>query len=236
MPNESLNNDFHWKSKLEELESLPGETFNKEVVWGKLHSRLQKKSGGKKLVLYWIAAACLLLAILTPLFLSNKEEDVLVRNNPVQQIQSSTSHLLPENNKDSIEVISSTPVEKKSPVSKVENGNKIITSIDHKILTVENISVKKVKKEFIEPEISDSAWAPVDNQVSIAAIAPEKKKLRVVHINELGDPVEESSAMARKTEVHSFQLKLARQEVFVNPSVHPGSTAFTILVLKNSPN
>ena len=125
---------------------------------------------------------------------------------------------------------------KKLPVYQVESLNKIITSIDYKSVAVENAPVKKDKEEFIEPEINNNALAPVDNQVSSNAIEPEKKKLRVVHINDLGDPVEESSAMARKTEVHSFQLKLANQEVFVNPSVHSGSTGFTILTIKNSPN
>ena len=41
--NENPNDDFHWKNKLENLESLPGETFNKEASWEKLHDRLQKK-------------------------------------------------------------------------------------------------------------------------------------------------------------------------------------------------
>ena len=62
MLNEKPNNDFHWKNKLEDLESLPGETFNKEAAWEKLHERMQgKKSQHKKLygigrqqhVYYW---------------------------------------------------------------------------------------------------------------------------------------------------------------------------------------
>jgi hypothetical protein len=30
MLNEKPSNDFHWKNKLEEIESLPGDTFNRE--------------------------------------------------------------------------------------------------------------------------------------------------------------------------------------------------------------
>ena len=49
-----------------------------------------------------------------------------------------------------------------------------------------------------------------------------------MHINELGDPVKESPVVARKTERHSFQMKFANQEVFVNPSIASAKTGFTI--------
>lgn len=237
MLNENLNNDFHWKSKLEELESLPGETYNKEASWEKLHERMQGKRSNKKAIWYWAAAACLLFALFMPWIFSKENENTLVKNNSEQkQIQTPTSHLMPANNKDSIAVISSPPVEKKLPVNPVESAIKIITPVDHTSLTFENAAIKKDKEEFIEPKINNNGLPLLDTQINIIAIVPEKKKLRVVHINELGDPVEESSAMARKTEIHSFQLKLANQEVFVNPSVASGKTGFILLKTKNSPN
>ena len=52
MLNESPNNDFHWRNKLEGLKSNAGELFNKEAAWDKLHGRLQKKSGVKSLFGY----------------------------------------------------------------------------------------------------------------------------------------------------------------------------------------
>ncbi len=236
MSNENLNSEFHWKSKLEELKSLPGEIFNKEASWEKLHGQLQKKPGNKKALWYWAAAACLLAAISVALILSNKKENVLVNNNQVQKkIQPSPSFLRTINDSATSIVISSIPVERKSPARQAENLSKIIKPGDHKILIVENVAAKHDKEESIKSGVINNVITPVDSQISIVASIPFKKKLRVVHINELGDPVEES-IMARKTETHSFQLKLATQEVFANPSVNSASTGFTILTIKNSPN
>lgn len=238
MPNENPNNDFHWKSKLEDLESLPGEKFNKDAAWDKLHMRMQGKRCNKKAVWYWAAAACLLFAILTPWFLSKNNENTLVKNNQEQQkIQSLPSGLVPTNREDSIAFIQTIPAENNSPVNFVENPKKIFIPASHKALAAENVAIKKDKEDFLEPVIIKEAAAPVDTQISIVIIVPEKKKLRVVHINELGEPVEEMPVMtARKTESHSFRLKLANQEVFVNPSGAYRKTGFTILSSKNSPN
>jgi len=236
MLNEKPNNDLYWKDKLQGLESLPGEIFNKEASWEKLHTRLQSKPKNKKVIWYWAAAACLLIAILSPWFLSNKKQNDLVKNNSIKnKIQSSFSQLFPEANKDTSARISSPLTEKKLTVHFVEN-NKIITSFEHKGLRPENVAVKKDKEEFTETEIINNAKTPVDTQISINAFVHEKKKLRVVHINELGDPEEEFPAMTHNTEIHSFQLRLANQEVYVNPSIASGKTGFNILPIKNSPN
>ena len=119
-------------------------------------------------------------------------------------------------------------------MSPIENHKKIITSLVDQSITVENIAIKP-GKEIIEPAIIDDALAPVDTQRSIAAIVPGNKKLRVVHINELGEPAEQT-VMIRKTEMHSFQLKLANQEVFVSPQFTSKITGFTILKTKTSTN
>jgi hypothetical protein len=117
MLHEKPGNDFHWKSKLEELESLPGETFNKDAAWEKLHERMQGKHRNKKALWYWSAAACLLSAIMISwLFLTNKNETILVKNNPVpKQTQSALPHLLNQNKTDRAIAISSLSNEKKSP-------------------------------------------------------------------------------------------------------------------------
>ncbi len=236
MPNENPNNDFHWKNKLESLESLPGERLDKEASWEKLHSRLRKSRNGKRALWYWAAAACLLLALLTPWFLLNKKEGVLVKNSGGQQKnQIPPAHLIPGGNKDSIAFISAISIEKEMPVSTIKKKNRINALVNHGTLTIENVAVQKNSEEFIKPEVPDNVIPSLDTQVSIIAIVPEKKKLPVVHINELGDPVEELS-VARKTERHSFQMKFANQEVFVNPSITSAKTGFTIYQQKNSPN
>lgn len=236
MLNEKPNNNFYWKDKLQELESLPGEIFNKEASWERLHTRLQSKPKNKKVIWYWAAAACLLIAILSPWFLSNKKQNDFVKNNSVKNIiQSSSPQLLPvANNKDTLAYISSSLNEKKRNVLLVEN-DKIISSFVHKGLRPEKVTVKKDTEELIKTEINNNAITPVDTRINIMAIVHEKKKLRVVHINELGDPVEELPVMAHNSEIHSFQLRLANQEVYLNPSNASGKSGFNILPIKNSP-
>ncbi|MDQ6762855.1 MAG: hypothetical protein M3015_09550 [Bacteroidota bacterium] len=237
MQNENPNSDFHWKSKLESLENLPGETFNKDAAWDKLHGREHKKRTNGKAVWYWAAAACLLIALFIPWFISKKNENTLVKNSPLtQESNSAVTVLLPSNNKDSGSVLSSVAIENKRPPGNAEINGKIIFPARRKIVTVQNTAIKKEREEFREIPIINSSVTPLDTQVSIVAIVPEKRKLRVVHINELGDPVEELPAIAHKTKIHSFQIKIANQEVFVNPSISARKTGFTILSTKNSPN
>ena len=179
-------------------------------------------------------AACLLLTLLIPWFLANKKESVLVKNNSVQkQIQPSSSRLLTESNNDTSAVISSLPVEKKLPALSVEKSNKINSLFDHNIIHFKIVQDKKENEEFITQKITIKAVVPVDAAISIIAILPEKKKLKVVHINELGDPVTEIPNFVRNYEHHSFQVKFLNQEVYTSPSSYSGNTRFNIFKTKN---
>ena len=74
MLDEKPNRGFHWKNKLEEWADLPGETFNKEAAWDKLHERMQGKTRNNNAVWYGTAVACLVLAlIISWIFLANKK-------------------------------------------------------------------------------------------------------------------------------------------------------------------
>jgi len=236
MLNEKPNNNFHWKNKLEEIESLSGETFNKEAAWEKLHERMQGKSRNKKAVWYWAAAACLMLALLIPWFLSNKKESVLVKNNSGQnQIQSSPSHLLPFGNKNTSAVISSLLTEKKLPALSVEKSNKINYLFNHNIIQFKIVQDKKEKEEFITQKITNNAVVPVDTTISIVAILPVKKKFRVIHINELGNPVEDNVKNLRNNEWTTFQMKAANKDGFSNSSFLMRHQGDDILKIKLSP-
>ncbi|HRI21554.1 MAG TPA: hypothetical protein PLA68_11405, partial [Panacibacter sp.] len=74
------HNNFHWKNKLEDADSLPGETLpDKNAAWEKLHARIHEKPRRKGFVWYWLAAACLLAAITIPVVLVNKKQGNLVK-------------------------------------------------------------------------------------------------------------------------------------------------------------
>ena len=66
--------------------------------------------------------------------------------------------------------------------------------------------------------MTDNAVAPVDTAIAIVTILPEKKKLKVVHINELGDPVTVSPNIARNSRTPFFQVKFINQEINTKPA------------------
>lgn len=237
MSDEKPNNDFHWKNKLEDLESFPGETFNKDAAWEKLHERIQAKSRSRKAIGYWLAAACLLLALITPwLFLANKNEKVLVKNNSVpKQTQSIPAHLLQPGRKKTPDVISIVSTEKKLSSLPAEKSNKINAVLKRNIIPFKPIQDKKEKEEFIAQKIINNAIAPVETTINIVATLPEKKRLDVVHINEIGDPVEETPNTARNYEHHSFKVKFINQELNTNPP-SSGNTGFNIFKTKTLPS
>jgi hypothetical protein len=233
MSDEKPNKDFHWKNKLEELDSFPGETFNKEAAWEKLHGRIQE-SREKNTVWYWAAAACLLLAVFSPWFFADKKEHELVKKNSVQkQTQLPSSHLSAKSNIDTVAALYSLSTEKKLPAFSVEKRNKINSPVNHKITPVETVTGETGKEDMVQ-KITNNAVVPVSTTISIVAILPEKKKLKVVHINELGDPVAETPNIARFADRHTFQLKLINQEVYTS-SLPSANTGFNIFKTKNAP-
>ena len=236
MLSEEQNKSFHWKNKLDELENLPDETFNKEVVWDKLHASLQEKSKKKKFIWYW-AAAVLLLVLLVPFF---------TRHGTKPQFTVAVDSV-----KNSERIIGSSPINHKTSVVKNKDSTSLV---EDKAIAIENrfsrtnhgaVSSRRLVNHIrvsdaVSARLSDETIAkslqPIDIVPNVTVVIPPKKQLKVVHINELGDPVEELPNVARNAETHSFQLKLANQEVFVNPAVTSRPPGFTILKSKTSPN
>src|SRR5262244_4018272 len=65
MSNENPSNTPHWRDKLDDLDHLPGSTFSRDAAWDKLHGRLRGNKKSKKIVWYWIAAACFLFGLVS---------------------------------------------------------------------------------------------------------------------------------------------------------------------------
>ncbi len=235
MSNENRNSIDNWKSNLDELSSLPGEEiFNKSVSWGNLHQRLGGKKSNKKSIWYWMAAACFLLALMLPFINLNKGRH--------QVIQSEVAGKRPGNIKASPPVI-------KEDVAKIINP-----SSAKKSETVTIVNENKIRKSVISGEVNKSIHvtdtvrgmaeelqnlntiSPVENSSNIASIRPEKKKLRVIHINELGDSFDQPQDMSHGREVHSFQFKFGDQVVYTNSSTSHNKEGVTLIKAKPSPN
>ena len=234
MTNEKHNNNSDWINKLDELESIQGIAFNKEASWNKLHERLYSKSNKRKAIWYWLAAACLFFALFISLFMSHKKENVLA-NNYIRTNKSNSPLVqnMPIISKDTSSLASSLSIKNKLPVHSIYEVSRRNMHIKNEVAVEEIIQNKK--GVGIIPELAKSAVMPVDTEINLVTNnnAPAKKKLIVVHINELGDPVSESPNIARNNEQHSFQFQFMNQEVFTRSSPAVTKTGFKIFTTKN---
>jgi hypothetical protein len=230
MTNERSNSD--WINKLDELERIEETAFNKETSWNKLYERLYLKSGKRKTIWYWLATACLFFVLFISLFMPHKRESVIAKNNlqPNKNNSPLVQHM-PIVNKDRSSVVSSLSVKKKSVSHSTNEIDHRNNSVQNKLLTNEIVMNKK-EKEII-PELANSTFIPEATVNNLAANLPGKKKLKVVHINELGDPVAESPNVARNNEQHSFQFKFMNQEVYTRQSPAIIKSGFTIFTSKS---
>jgi len=167
MSNEAHNKD--WVSRLDGLDHAAGEAgLDKNAAWDRLHTRMQSEQRKSKAGWYWAAAACVLAAGLIPALLTHKQKHSGVHISPAVTYQ----HL----DTPASLVISKT----EAPVSVVKEINKPVAAVlpvlIHPVNTT-NITAT-FKKDTLQ--ITDTMLAAVP-----AAAAP--KKMRVVHINELGE-------------------------------------------------
>ena len=228
-----LNKDpdnLHWKNKLEDTDDLSAKMPDKNVAWEKLHNRLRKNQNSKKFMWHWSAAACLLLALFVPLMLVRKNKNSLV-NIDIGKSKLSKPELIQREplKKDTIAAIAEIAVGKnKTEKSKISNyHNKTIDDIIKEYSETNNNQIA-TNKVILPVPVADSAVAATAVTVQV------KKKLKVVHINELGDPVEALPDIAHHTDLHLFQLKLATQEVYNKSSVASNTTGLPVLKLKTS--
>ena len=186
MLNEKHNEPFHWKVKLDELSSLPGEAvLEKNAAWEKLHGRLEEGPRKKKTIWYW-AAACILLAITIPFILANKKENGLVKEIPQQKKniieQPGQIQIHP---KEPVALISPVQVKRKQPVTVIKKtkiaGDLNIAKENNAVATIAILPVEN-KAETVLNSIP-----PADTVVAVVTGMPARKKLQVIHLNEL-DP------------------------------------------------
>jgi hypothetical protein len=227
MLNEEPNKDFHWKSKLNELEAFPGDAFNKEVAWMRLHERMQAKPRNTKAIWYWAAAACALAAVIIPLlFLTTKKEGIIAISKPgKKQIELTKSPLAPAPGKSMPLALSLPAPAKKTNVQFIMPLHKADPVPGRRRIQDVTASVKMRKEGNLAPVLSTQAIQPVHNAITAVVNVPEKKRLPVVHENELGDA--EPSILARSYERRSFQVKFINRQLDTNPP-SSGNTGFNI--------
>jgi len=229
MSNENPNNTPQWRSKLDELELLPGAPFKGDAAWDKLYGRLAGNKKSKKIFWYWMAAACLLAGLIVTFLNQRKTISQPEHHETAIKQPKKTDILVVRTNKyeNRIESIQDKIIRRSDkPVQR--NRRILLTQVSAKVQSNESI--------IDDPEQHLIAKPLQIVRNSTAAVVLPKKKLNVVHINELGDPVVESSDVTRIEDIHSFKLRFGNGEVFSNPPVVSKPPGIIILKTKTASN
>lgn len=208
MSEDKKHNIAGWRSRLEQLEGLPGEWVpDKSRTWEKLYARLDKKSKRKKPVWRWMAAACLFgLAIVVGLA-SRKQAVSLVKDGTHEQ-KPAVLPAIPAFLEENKHAYTSSPDQYKKPkqAGKAVKGNEIQARYmkTEPIITT-MINRKKEQTLTVLPDTVEQR--PVATVLPGTKPSSPLKKLRVVHINELDDGREEGFMADNQNESH-FTIKL----------------------------
>jgi len=227
------NSPNNWKILLEDPQRFQGEILSdKNELWERIYHRLHKNPQRKVLVWYWAAACLLIVTIVTVALLISKgktdykvvSEPAIVKTfNPVDPVSSSSSN---ENNGEN--VLSSTPKNHTAGSIHKNNLPALKKSSDTKYII--DSTMNQLPQLVITP-ITPTTTANDSSAVSSITIAPpSKKKLRVVHLNEIGQPVEEPTVNNRFAEKHGLAWRIINGENY-NP-VYGSSTNNGLILTK----
>ena len=185
MPDEKADSAFCWRDKLDQLSGLPGEApVNQAAAWQKLHDRLQQKTPGKKTVLYWIAAACLLCALALSWPVLIRPDHALVTI--AQPKQESSRQSFHKTDSQGALAVSLPQGSKKKSVPRLDPKTNPHPALVHAAI----MSPPAIPPNTIKNLLQPIAMRQPQDTVHLMAAAPVKNKLRVVHINELNSTVE----------------------------------------------
>ncbi len=237
MPNENLN-DFHWKNKLEDVENLSGEILtDKNASWEKLHSRLRQKPHGIKSAWYWAAAACLLFILIIPLLTANKRQGNLVKNNPGKTLsEKGSAPVISPLKEKAVVIISPAATGKRKIIKQAIHANQRISKANDIVKKEQILSPDVTRLKDIQ-SVNAASPAVIDSVFKTSlAIKSSNKKLKVIHINELGGTLEESATIVRYYERHSLQLKLINTPVYTSAALSPNNRGFGFIKRKITSN
>lgn len=227
MPNESQNSSMGWRNKLELLDQLPDQTFEKAVAWDKLHEKVGGKTRNKKFIWLWLAAASVACVVAITLFFQFKtkgrvaDRDTVVQ--PAKQKQPSVE--VPNQPVSSKDVAVNLSEVKKNGTTQTKTSTPIANNPRSRRRPVSIVASSMVVA-------GNSASFKLPNEIDVSTIVGLKatvglsksplKKLEVVHINELGNPAQMDPDFVHNFHLH--KLKLANEEVYVNSPPAAGTS------------
>lgn len=229
MLNENHNNQ-DWRSRLEDPVGLADDCMaDKNAAWEKLQARLQPGKQPSKRWWLWIAAACLLGAIVIPFFTQKPAPSIATKTTPKRSIIEKTGP--PSASRETIFV--ATP-----PITNFRREARDDQKIRPASLSHQKIKVQPALEMQPTPLQEPIVFQPVLN-IPVAANAVSvspRKNLRVVHINELGDTTPDAYPLARVEDRGYIRIQLVNQANFTNPPSMVNSPGFNIFKSKNAPS
>lgn len=221
----------NWKDKLDDAGALSDYLLaDKNAAWEKLHGRMHTPVQKKRAGWYWLAAACLAGLISGAFLLLNRNQQVTVVKQEVKMKAAIDSIAV-------LQPLITAPV-------KPSHDEKTAVIADKKLP-----ATKPLKRVMIEP--IESATVKTNDSMAITASniqpiniiptapltatnTPEKKKLKVVHVNELGTPLPELRSRVANDDYSVIQFNIINQQLFNTVPTIPAPTKSS--KHKNIPN
>ena len=238
MLNENPNN-LNWKNKLDDVDGLSGEILpDKNAAWEKLHHRLQPKHSRINALWNWAAAACILLTIFISILPPNKKQEQFVKTEQI--------HLTPK--QESIREVIAVKGRNELTTGKAEMESRAITIRDIQSKIEAPSSKDSIQKmAIISPELDAQNIAQplqIIEEITVQDMPVAKviaslgnvQKLKVVHVNELGDTPPEIHSKAFIADYRTIQIKLINQEVYTNASSTTNNPGFNFFKTTNAPS
>jgi hypothetical protein len=180
--------DIEVKDKLDELNALSaGIVFGKEEAWDKLQARLDKKPAMKFTLGYKLAAAAVLLLTVSFIgyYFYAPEKQVVVNNRPTPAVITDTEQKIVSTPATLEPMVIATP---EIPAVRIreKKANRKTQEVQHTLFVI-----KEETKVAPAPIVNPTPTVPAVVVTNIATPAiPAIKKMRVVHINEIGKTTE----------------------------------------------
>jgi hypothetical protein len=213
MLDERPNESFHWKNKLDELDHLPSEpVVDKTASWERLHARLSQKQKKNKILWYWTAAACVLMAVGISWFFNERTgKQVTDKNlNPAQRSVGNKS--IAKNEDAQVDTQRVNIVKRESEKAPILFTNKK-NEVSKASTVVEKNGVPNLLpvKDSLQEVVINTVKSADTIHSNLITVTTSRKKLRVIHINDLEKSPEQEIQYGR-TALPSAQTKNFRNE------------------------
>jgi len=220
----------HWSNKLEETCSLPALLLqDKNAAWEKLHNRLQQKPRRINPGWYWAAAAGIMVLCSLPFFITDSRQ-ANQKNKSVKNtvIETSAPTIARQEKKDTITAKAMLTQEMtKTTAYKLPSDNKNRKAVNQPPKLVHLSNDEVLQNEIITTTTAATAAENKIIEPMIAVTTPVKQRLRVVHINELGDAIPERNT-ARVAEEGFIKFNIINQQINTGTTAKAKAISFNI--------